>query len=350
MCAKRRSKRQKEGEPYYDEILEALPEAVIASMEVRDRWFATTQASDAGLEFFVSDLQAWQPGQTIRVAFLGGDAALHRDIAEATQQITDACNIAFDFGLDPQTGTYRQWSTNDTTYQAEIRVSFDMKGYFSLVGRDSINANIGDPAEPVGGRPYQRTLNLEGYHIQRPASWKRTTRHEFLHALAFNHEHQSPAGGCDAEFRWEDDLGYQPTKDANGVYIADTLGRQPGIYTYLAGKPNQWSKMKVNHNLRQHHATLGATAGTFDRESIMLYRFQPLFYKRTPSPCAPSGLGEDLSKGDKDGLQHLYPHTPRAQKEKTQRRRSALEALAFAEGVSDELRGDVVAQLETLGQ
>ncbi len=57
---------------------------------------------------------------------------------------------------------YRTWTTGDTEYRAEIRVSFDAARYFSSSGTDSVNPNIGLPQQPVGGRPNQRSLNLGG--------------------------------------------------------------------------------------------------------------------------------------------------------------------------------------------
>ena len=63
-------------------------------------------------------------------------------------------------------------------------------------------------------------------------------QHEFLHALSVHHEHQNMRGPCQAAFRSEDDLGYQPTRDQRGAYIADADGLRPGIYTYLSGYPN----------------------------------------------------------------------------------------------------------------
>lgn len=296
--------------PYDDDrslgsILESLPDSVVAALEVRDAWRRQLAESTAGLEFIVSDLDRWPVGSTVRVAFLDGDTDLHADVAAATAQISDAVNLTLDFGVDPATGAHRRWTESDTVLAAEIRVSFDMPGYWSLVGTDSTDATI-DPGGPIGGEPGQRSLNLGGYKTSKPPDWQGTVRHEFMHALAFQHEHQNMRGPCAADFRWDDDPGYVPTTNANGVFGPDAQGRRPGIYTYLAGPPNRWTRAKVDHNLRTAEDP-GAVAGPFDAASVMLYRFAPFFYKSNPSPCAPTGNGVDLSDGDKRGLQLLYP-------------------------------------------
>jgi len=288
------------------EILEALPDPVVAALEVRDAWRRKLAESTAGLEFIVSDLQKWPVGSVVRVAFLDGDSALHADVAGATQQISDAMNLTLDFGYDEAAGTYRRWTTNDTVLQAEIRVSFDMGGYWSLVGMDSTDVTIDPGGGPIGGLPNQRSLNLGGYKVSKPQGWEGTVRHEFMHALAFQHEHQNFRGPCEEDFRWDDDPGYVPTRDARGVFVKDAAGRAPGIYTYLAGPPNNWSKAKVDHNLRTENDPF-AVMGPFDPASVMLYRFAPFFYKTSPSACAPTGPGQDLSDGDKRGLALLYP-------------------------------------------
>jgi hypothetical protein len=258
-----------------------------------------------GLEFLVSDIARWLPGSTVGVAFLDGDSKLHAGIEAATSQITDACNLKLDFRAN---GRYRRWAPTDTDHAAEIRVSFDLGGYFSLVGTDSTDRNVGAAGGPVGGNPGQRSLNLGGYTVNRPQGWEGTVRHEFLHALGFHHSHQNMRGTCEAEFRWEDDTGYIPTQDPRGVFVPDASGQRPGIYTYLAGPPNRWPRAKVDHNLRTGNDP-DVIAGPFDPKSVMLYRFPDFFYKSTPSTCAPSGDGINLSEGDKRGLGVLYPHT-----------------------------------------
>lgn len=305
--------------------LESLPDEITAAIEVRDRWRRRASAG-GGLEFLVSDIARWTPGSTVRVAFLDGDSQLHADIARATAQITDVCNLVLDFGLDNATGAYRRWSPADADFAAEIRVSFDLGGYFSLVGTDSTDRTIGAAGGPIGGNPGQRSLNLGGYTVNRPARWEGTVRHEFLHALAFHHSHQNMRGTCEGEFRWDDDAGYIPTQDPRGVFVPDAGGQRPGIYTYLAGAPNRWSRAKVDHNLRTEDDP-DVTAGPFDSRSVMLYRFPEFFYKSNPSSCAPKSDGLNLSEGDKRGLNLLYPHTADELAELQSRASTALESI-----------------------
>lgn len=327
-------------EPDGEPILDVLPDSVIATMEVRDRWFAAAAVAPDGKAYFLGDLLRWPVGTIVRVAFLGGDTALHRDIETATRQITDASNLTLDFGFDPATGGYRTWSTSDTEYQADIRVSFDQRGFNSLIGRDSITATIGAPDEPVGGRPYQRSLNLGGFPIQRPADWMGVVRHEFLHAIAFRHEHQHPMGGCELQFRWQDDPGYLPTTDEAGRYVADVEGRRPGVYTMLAGAPNRWSRQRVDYNLRPRSAA-GALLGDFDQASIMLYRFPPAYYHTFPNPCAPTGNGIDLSDGDVEALLRAYPFDAAASGAQNARRAGVVDTLSAFKKLPEELRAAV---------
>jgi hypothetical protein len=141
-----------------DIVLESLPDDVVASVESRDRWTTSIQHAEGGLEFVVGDLQSWTPGQTVRVAFLGGSD--ESAIQEASRPISENANLMLDF---KENGSYLTWSTQDTEYAAEIRVSFDAGGYFSPVGTDSVDRNIGLPQQPVGGLPNQRSLNLGGF-------------------------------------------------------------------------------------------------------------------------------------------------------------------------------------------
>ena len=107
-------------------LLELVPEHVALTMEVRDRFMSELARGGSGLaEFLVDDLQKWKPGQTIKAAFLGGSDDLRRDVAAVTREITDACDIKLDFG----DGAVRRWFETDIQHAADIRVSFDKKGY-----------------------------------------------------------------------------------------------------------------------------------------------------------------------------------------------------------------------------
>lgn len=328
-------------------LLETLPDSIVAWTELRARWIKDRPQIHGSLEWVVSDLQHWAPGDKLRVAFLGGSPSLHKDIVEVLQVIVGACNISFDFGYDARTGKYRAWSEKDQDYAAEIRVSFDLPGYFSLVGMDSVNASVGGPSDKVGGRPGQRSLNLGGYDQQRPQRWKGTVLHEFLHALGFHHEHGNLHGPCQSEFRWEDDPGYGATTDALGTYIPDVKGRRPGVYTYLGGYPNFWPRSKVDHNLRPSTAS-GIAHGSFDRLSVMLYRFPPLFYKTPNSPCAPASLGEELSPGDIEGLKRIYPASGQGIATAVERRTALLDSLQEGRGLEGASTGTMVAHAKRL--
>ncbi len=316
-----------------DLVLDSLPESVVASMEVRDKFMNNLGLGGGiGFEFLVEDLLRWTPGQTVRIAFLDGDTDLHKDILEAVQEVSDACNLTFDFG-DSDNGNFHRWTENDSDYEAEIRISFDKRGYFSLVGTDSANADIGRAFDRVGGRPNQCSMNFGGFAVQKPNTWQRTVKHEFLHALGFHHSHQNMRGPCQEAFRWGDDEGYQPTRNANDVFVSDSAGRRPGIYTFLAGAPNNWTRSKVDHNLRTEEDP-NLVASPFDRASVMLYRFPADFYKTIPSPCEPEGEGLSLSAGDVRGLQLLYPGRESEALEITNRQNVVLDNLTNAEGVA----------------
>jgi hypothetical protein len=69
--------------------------------------------------------------------------------------------------------------------------------------------------------------------------------HEFGHALGCIHEHQNPAGGI----QWNKDV----------------------VYRYYAGKPNYWSREKVDHNIFRRYGQDITQFSAFDPGSIMLY-------------------------------------------------------------------------------
>ncbi len=281
--------------------MESFPDRLQARIEIRDRALRNLPKSVNGfsLEYVIRNLNIWNPGQKVRVAFNGGGTALQQDIATvAAGWLAQGGNVALDFGWNPATGKYRTWSAADGDYAAEIRISFDQAGYWSLVGRDSIN--------PAVARPAEASMNFGGFPIQLPGDWKAVIRHEFGHAFGFEHEHQNPIGGCDEDFRWNDDPGYVPTADSNGVYGPDSVGRRPGLYTALGGAYNYWPRSKVDFNLRQLKDSQAFMLGRFDAKSIMKYFFEDwMFVKGKDSHCY-NDENLDFSPDDLKGFMAAY--------------------------------------------
>ncbi len=193
-------------------------------------------------------------------------------------------------------------STTDTAYAADVRISFNQEGYWSLVGQDSVNSAIIQPG--------QASMNFGGFTLFRPADWEGVVIHEFGHAFGFEHEHQNPIGGRDDEFRWKDDPGYLPTTDTAGEYIQDSQNKRPGIYTVLGGPPNSWLQAKVDFNLRQLPDSHAYMIGPFDRNSIMKYYFPAWMFASGEQSRCYSKENLQLSAGDKTGFAKAYPAAP----------------------------------------
>src|SRR5215831_212350 len=159
--------------------MEALPARLQARIELRNRTLQPAMSAQAGghsPHFILNLTKKWKPGQTLTIAFKGGDSALHAKIDETVSEWTKYANLKFDFGKTTQ-GAYRTWSSSDKDFPAQIRVSFDQSGYYSLVGNDSINTTVSKPGE--------ESLNLAGFHDNLPSDWKAVALHEFGHAIGF---------------------------------------------------------------------------------------------------------------------------------------------------------------------
>ncbi len=275
----------------YVEIFEGYPDHILAKIENRDRLRRSALPSyinGVGLELVFEDLKLWQVGM-LTVSFKGGSVELHKKIADTANEWTKYGNIRFDFGYDPTTNTFRQWSQNDASH---IRVGFEFRGYWSLVGTDAKDENIAKDGEI--------TLNLSGFDRQLPQGWAGTVLHEFGHALGFHHEHQSPAGNCD--FDWEK------------------------LYEHLAQPPNEWSRAKVDHNLRQLPGG-GLTFSPHDKTSIMHYSFPAWMFKNGEASTCFVSRNDVLSPMDKKMIGEAYPNSQLAFEDITGARINHLEKI-----------------------
>jgi hypothetical protein len=261
----------------------------------------------------------WIDGKTISVAFKGGTIELHEKIANVASQWSNYANIRFDFGRDPATGKFRSWSTDDAGFQSDIRIAFDARGYWSVVGTESRDPKIIAPNEA--------SMNFEGFDQGTPDSWEGTVRHEFGHSLGLEHEHQHPVLECD--WRWTDEEGYQDAKDKFGQITVDKNGKHPSIYRVLGGPPNNWAPEIVDHNLRQLSDSTAFGFGKFDKLSIMKYYFDSwMFIRGEQSDCYSRGGNNEFSDEDKARIADFYPKNSDVAKARIQERISQINKLA----------------------
>lgn len=146
----------------------------------------------------------FQPGRTLTVRFLEGNADLQEKVKEKALDWTRYANIKFEFVNGKE--------------DADIQIAFqEGAGSWSYIG---IDANTIDPGEP--------TMNFGWLDANTPdKEYTRVVKHEFGHALGLIHEHQNPAGGI----KW----------DKNAVYQA------------LGGPPNNWDKQTIDHNMFERY-------------------------------------------------------------------------------------------------
>ena len=143
-------------------------------------------------------------------------------------------------------------------------------------------------------------LTLEGLADPRRLG---TIRHEFGHALALDHEHQSPKSTCEADIDWD------------------------YIYDLMAQPPEPWDKAKVDNNMRVvWDADMFATA--YDPLSVMKYYFDEKFFKNGKnSKCYTAGEVNELSAVDRQTIAFMYPPSAQARLERDNGRRAAFKAI-----------------------
>jgi hypothetical protein len=110
----------------------------------------------------------WKPKTNLKVYFLDGNAETKEKVLRYASEWGDHCTISFS-------------QTTDVN-ESDIRISFALQGYWSVLGTD---AKLIDKSKP--------TMNLGAIDLVDEREIKATVLHEFGHAIGLIHEHQSPA-------------------------------------------------------------------------------------------------------------------------------------------------------------
>ncbi len=208
----------------------------------------------------------WIPGQKLRVKFLDGSEFVKNKVKLYAEVWEQYANIDFVF---VESGP------------AEIRVRFAEKGSsWSYFGKDSaIQSSVkrGDTYVIVPGDTTGASMNFGWFDEKTPEQeFRRTTLHEFGHALGLKHEHQNANG----KIQWNEEA----------------------VYAYFAKQG--WSKEKTYYQvLKRYGDDSEITNSAYDPLSIMHYSYPPELIKGDLKTYH----NKDLSEGDKAIIAEMYP-------------------------------------------
>ncbi|KAK4665152.1 uncharacterized protein QC763_510770 [Podospora pseudopauciseta] len=127
----------------------------------------------------------WKRGEVIPTAFVNGTPQLQAKVKQHAQELEKHANFRFKFRPSEHG-------------PARITIAMDPQlGSYSKLDTQSPVAAYNNPDNP--------TMNLRIDETTPDAGIRRTCMHELLHAIGFDHEHQSPA----ANIEWDEDAVYE---------------------------------------------------------------------------------------------------------------------------------------------
>ena len=208
----------------------------------------------------------WIPGQQIRVRFLDGNQFVRDKVKLYAEMWEEFANVDFVFV---------------NSGPAEIRVSFTMQnGSWSYLGKDSA---IQSQIKTANGPQFIHntsgaSMNFGWFDDVKTSDeeFRRTTLHEFGHALGLHHEHQNK----NQNLQWNEEA----------------------VYAYFAKQG--WSRDKTFSQVLKRYGTDSEISnGVYDPLSIMHYYYPPELIKGGVKVNANS----TLSDSDKATIEEMYP-------------------------------------------
>jgi hypothetical protein len=189
---------------------------------------------------------------TLRVRFLGGSARVRAKVMQYASHWSQHADIKFEF-VDQE--------------PSDIRIGFDQNsGSWSYVGRTNNYIS-----------PNRTTMNF-GWFTDRTSDteFRRTTLHEFGHAIGLSHEHQHP----EVDINWN----------------------REAVYTYYR-RTQDWSRSEVDGNIFRKYSNSTTNYSAYDPSSIMHYYIPRSLVSGTWT----SQWNTNLSETDISFIRSIYP-------------------------------------------
>ncbi len=253
-----------------------LPKAYVQRMAAVSKGLLELDNSDAAKGMYSRTIQ-WAPTYAkLRACFMGGSNETNNAVVAIANQWSNdgGMGMNFDFG---KKGKPRSCASAGNK-EMQIRISYDQPGYWSVLGSWAVSLT----------KQNEPSMNLAEFDKLDPAVLAQQEPrgiilHEFGHALAFLHEHQSPSANCVNEFNWEH------------------------INKELSAEPNNWDEETIKFNMAPM-AGEDLMLTDFDVKSVMLYSFPPEFYLNgANSTCYTAAANNDISATDRLTINYMYP-------------------------------------------